>query len=408
MTPGHDARVAIEALRAGVPNRAAIRILGSVETAIEERFARGLESVWTERPEPGLTFAGGFGTGKSHLLHVLREDALRRNYIVSWVTVSKETPLFQPGPVFAAAMRNATVPNSPDEAVTKVLAELQRRQGAVQDLELWASTAGSDVAPVFAAVTHVLARNLAPDLVQGIEAFLCGAKPPTSMVRQKLADLGAKGMFELTGAKAAALQVQRPRFMARLIRQAGFAGWCVLIDEVELIGRYGPLQRANAYAELARWLGLRPGAGIPGLHAACAITDDFAAQVINDRQDDEKLPERLRMKGLDHAAGMAALAMEAIRGATVLAQPRGPDLVRHADILRACYAAAYGWAAPSATMAERRTNRTMRHHVRGWITEWDMLRLQGSYSGAEESAMRTDYTESDALSAPPPDDPGEA
>lgn len=91
-------------------------------------------------------------------------------------------------------------------------------------------------------------------------------------------------MFELTGTKAAELALQRPRFMAQLIRFAGFAEWCVLIDEIELIGRYGPLQQANAYAELARWLGLSPGSQIPGLHVTGAITDDFASQVINDRQ----------------------------------------------------------------------------------------------------------------------------
>ena len=407
MIQAHDARVAIEALRAGVPNRAAIRMLGSVETALEDRFTHGLEAAWSPAPQPGLVFTGGFGTGKSHLLHVLREEALRRNFVVSWVTVSKETPLFQPGPVFTAAMRTAIVPNSPDAAITKVLSDLQSRQGAVQDLELWASTPDANVAPVFAALTHVLARNLPPDLVHGIETFLCGGKPPTSLVRKKLADLGVKGMFDLTAAKAAELQVQRPRFMARLIHQAGYSGWCVLIDEVELIGRYGPLQRATAYVELARWLGLSPGIGIPGLFAAAAITDDFAGAVINERQDDEKLPERLRNKGLDLAATLATTAMRTIQAAPALIPPGDADLGRHAATLRDCYAAAYAWSTPSPGIAERRTNRTMRHHIRGWITEWDMLRLQGASTGLEVSALPTDYRESEDLSAPPPPDDAE-
>ena len=68
-------RTPIEALRAGVPNRAAVRLLGSVEDMIEERFDAALDSVWSDRPQPGLMFAGGFGTGKSHLLGYLREDA---------------------------------------------------------------------------------------------------------------------------------------------------------------------------------------------------------------------------------------------------------------------------------------------------------------------------------------------
>ena len=39
--------------------------------------------------------AGGFGAGKSHLLGYLQELALAENFIVSWVVISKETPLFR-------------------------------------------------------------------------------------------------------------------------------------------------------------------------------------------------------------------------------------------------------------------------------------------------------------------------
>ena len=402
----HDARVAIEALRAGVPNRAAIRMLGTVETVIEDRFTTALDAMWSDRPMPGQLFAGGFGTGKSHLLGYLREQALRRNVVVSWVTVSKETPLSQPGLMFAAAMRNAVVPGQPDDAVTAALAAVQRRQGQVQALELWASTPDANVAQVFAAVTHLLARNLPADLLHGIEAFLCGAKPPSALVRKKLAELGARGIFDLTGTKAAELQVQRPRFMAQLIRHAGFAGWCLLIDEIELIGRYGPLQRANAYAELARWLGLADNGGVPGLHVTGAITEDFIANVINDRQDDERLPERLRNKGLPRQAEMASAAMRTIREAQnhQLAAPLEGDLHRHAATLRGCYAAAYSWQAPAPTMAARRTSLTVRQHIRGWITEWDMLRLHGTYAGVEMSQITSDYSENADVSNPPADD----
>lgn len=390
-----DARLAIEALRAGVPNRAAIRLLGTQEPAIEAAFTRGLDEIWNARPAPGNAFAGGFGTGKSHLLGYLREAALRRNFVVSWITVSKETPLSQPGLTFAAAMRGAMVPNSPDDVVTVVLEAIQRLPGTVQGLELWASTPNAGLAPVFAAVTHLLARNLDPELVQGIEAFLAGGKPPTAPVRKQLAALGARGMFELGKADAATLQAQRPRFMIELIRAAGFAGWCVLIDEVELIGRYSPNQRAVAYGELARWLGLAPEDRIPGLHTICAITDDFADQVIGGRQDDEKLPERLRLKSLPQMAERASAAMEKIKTAPLLRPQTDADLVRHGETLRRAYTLAYGWDAPAPEIAERLANRTMRHHVRGWMTQWDMLRLLGEKAGLDVTPIAPDLTENE-------------
>ena len=147
----HQARVAIEALRAGVPNQAPIRLLGSVEKEIEARFAAGLEAVEQLLPQPGLVFAGGFGSGKSHLLRVLREQALQRRCVVSRVTVSKETPLSQPGAFFAAAMRGATVPGSPDDAVSVALDQVRRRPRAVQEIEWWASSPEAGMAPMFAA-----------------------------------------------------------------------------------------------------------------------------------------------------------------------------------------------------------------------------------------------------------------
>ena len=185
-----------------------------------------------------------------------------------------------------------------------------------------------------------------------------------------------------------------------LFRAAGFAGWCLLIDEVELIGRYSPLQRARAYAELARWLG---APGVPGLSVAAAITDDFASQVIKGRQDDEKLPERLRLKGVPEQADLALAAMRAIETAPVLTPPSEADLRRHAERLRVSYGMAYDWEAPPATIGERRANRTMRHHIRGWITQWDVLRLQGRAARLEHGTVAMNYVETEDLDEPAPD-----
>ena len=389
------ARGAIEALRAGVPNRIAIRLLGSLEAGIEAQFTRGLMACATAAPEPGLLIAGGYGTGKSPLLGHLQEEALRRGFVVSRVTISKETPLSQPGAVYAAAMRGAIVQGRPEDAVAVALAEIQGRAGAVQALEEWAGREG--LLPVFAAVSYLLGRELPPDLLRGIEAFLAGGKPPTQAVRNRLAQLGARSMFGLTGMKAAQLQLERQRFVARLFRAAGFAGWCVLLDEVELIGRYGAVQRATAYAELARWLGIAPALPQPDIHVTAAIADDFAAAVMDIRQDEERLPERLRLKGLPRQADQAAAAMLAIRDAPALRAPEAADLLRHGEVLRGAYGAAYGWDAPPASVAVRETRRTMRHHIRGWIIEWDMQRLYGGRTAVTVRPDGYSYVENDEL-----------
>ncbi|HEY8744534.1 MAG TPA: hypothetical protein VIU62_15675, partial [Chloroflexota bacterium] len=64
-------RRAIEALRAGVPNRDAVRALGSNQQSIEEKFRQQLEAasadVARDAQSGGLLVAGDFGSGKSHL-----------------------------------------------------------------------------------------------------------------------------------------------------------------------------------------------------------------------------------------------------------------------------------------------------------------------------------------------------
>jgi hypothetical protein len=394
-------RTPIEALRAGVPNRAAVRLLGSVEDAIEEKFDAGLDAVWRERPPPGVLFAGGFGTGKSHLLGYLREVALQRGFVVSLIAVSKETPLSAPRAMFAAAMRNAMVPERNDDAAIVALAELQRRPAKVAELEAWATTPESGVGPVFAALLLLLAKQQDAALMERLEAFFAGGKFPGKEFRDGLRQAGAAKKFDLRGATEAALASQRERFVPQLFRAAGFAGWCVLIDEVELIGRYSPLQRALAYAELARWLGLAADARAPGVSVTAAITDDFADAVITARQDEEKVPERLRLKGRPREADRAVAGMRAIREAMPLHAPTDEDLRRHAETLRKCYAEAYGWDAPVLEPEERRATRTMRHHIRGWITQWDMLRLYGRRASVDVEGLRMGYEERDDLAEGP-------
>lgn len=396
-----DARTAVEALRAGVPNRAAIRILGSGEDAIEAAFDRGLDAAGEQ--SPGLLLAGGFGAGKSHLLGYLSEVALQRNFVVSTVAISKETPLGVPRAVFAAAMRNSIVPGRNDDAITVALAEIQSRHGAVQRLEMAASTPEAGLAPVFAAILHVLSRQLDPDLQRAIEAFLAGGKLPGPALRKALAQGGARGMFDLRLASEPQLLLQRQHFMPALFQAAGFAGWCVLFDEVELIGRYGPLQRALAYAELARWLGLDAGLRNPGLFTVAAITEDFTQAVIQARLDEEKLPERLRLKGLPHQADQALLAMRAIEAAYPLSRPDSDSLLRHANLLRKAYSHAYDWPAPALDPPLRQANRTLRHHIRGWIAQWDMLRLEGRRAETDVISQTTSYEEDDTLASPSPD-----
>ena len=405
-----EARTAIEALRAGVPNRAAVRLMGTEEPSLEHEFDEVLQHVWAvSGRRPGLGVAGGFGAGKSHFLGYLAEVARTQNFVVSRVVVSKETPLSDPGRVFEAAVRAATLPDRHDDAITGALTILRQSRDKMAALETAVEQAGDALAPMFSALLFLLRRDTLPaGTARQIERFLTGGKIRASDVRQALTAAGGAPKFDLRLPVVGALVEQRIQFLTAVLHAAGYAGWCLLFDEVELIGRYTPLRRALAYAWLASWLGLEGARALPGIVAAYAITDDFVAAVIDERQDEVMLTDRLRLKERHHEARLATNAMRHIAQTvrTHRLRPPGVDELARAGLrLSELYREAYGWEPPDSDPPERTATRTMRQYIKGWITEWDMLRLTGNVTRIVEEEITANYSEDDSLSTPSVDEP---
>ena len=107
-------------------------------------------------------------------------------------------------------------------------------------------------------------------------------------------ELGEVAAYKFDRVTELELSLQRYEFMSRLIRATGYAGWVILVDEVELIGRYSVMQRAKSYAEMTRLLGLSDDDRIPGLGTVFAITSAYQSEVMDEKQDDEKISLKLR------------------------------------------------------------------------------------------------------------------
>ena len=159
------ARSAIEALRAGVPNRAAIRLLEPHESALRRNFLELLRLCDPalrddEQPE-GIVIAGAFGAGKSHQLGYFSILAQQENFVVSLVPISKETPLFDPARLFSAAIRAAAVPNANDDVMTAIMARLHPNSDRFEALEYWtaAEVKARRLSSLFAALLHLMPRR---------------------------------------------------------------------------------------------------------------------------------------------------------------------------------------------------------------------------------------------------------
>jgi hypothetical protein len=382
-----ERRRALEALRAGVPNRDAVAVLGSMQQGVEDRFSQQVAAVGRlpDGPAPGgMLIGGGFGTGKSHVLEHLAHLALSEGFVVSKVVISKETPLYDPAKVYRAAVEHAKVPGRPGSAIDEIAVGLQVDSSRYAELYRWAHQDDAPVDSRFAATLflHEYARG-DEEFADRIVRFWAGDPLPVADLRRRLKEAGAAATYRLAGIKERDLSVQRFRFVSRLMQAAGHSGWVVLLDEVELIGRYSSSQRAKSYAELARWVrGDRDDPAAP-LCAVLTTVDDFETQVLVGKNDVELIPKRLRAKETvedELLAGQAEAGMRIIEREQVQLQPPGRDeLDRTYNQLKQIHAEAYGWDPPDVPGLERLPSNRMRQYVRAWINEWDLRRLDPTY-----------------------------
>lgn len=403
-----QARRAIEALRSGVPNRDVVRALGCAQPEIENAFRQQLERTRTgvadEAQDPGLLVSGSFGSGKSHLLEYLQHVALEGGFICSKIVISKETPLYDLAKLYRAAIQSAVLPDRKGAALSEVASTIDFKSESYADFYKWVNRSDSGLNARFPASVFLYEHDKDPEVHHRIISFWSGDPLGVAELRRWLRVHGEAGSYRVERAASKELWLPRFRFVSRLAAAAGYSGWVMLVDEVELIGRYSFKQRARSYAELARWAGKLQGEACPGLATVFAITSDFGAAVLVDRDDTEIIPGKLRSTGID-ADGL--LASQAERGMRFIEREgrflKEPDRATIDETKRQIaeiYARAYRWSPPPLTSEERLTTTLMRQYVRRWINEWDLKRLYQRDVEMVVEEVKIDYTENPELEGP--------
>ena len=222
-----------------------------------------------------------------------------------------------------------TLPGKSGSAIDEIATGLLTDSAEYAALYRWVHSDDVPVDSRFAASLFLFeyARGDA-EFADRIVRFWAGDPLPVADLRRRLKEAGAAATYRLAAARERDLAVQRFRFVPRLITAAGYRGWVVLLDEVELIGRYSLLQRAKSYAEVARWVrGDRDDPDAP-IGAVLTTVDDFEAQVLVGKNDLELIPKRLRMKQTtEHEllAGLAETGMRVIERDQIRLQPPDRD-----------------------------------------------------------------------------------
>jgi hypothetical protein len=390
------ARSAIEALRAGVPNSFSVRALGCDQPRVERAFTEQLDAAGRGDGVDGLLIRGDFGTGKSHTLSYLGELALDRRFIVSHVYVNKETPLHDPAKLFQGAADNITLPTRTGPAFLEIANQLVFNSQPYREFERWVNQSSNALDPRFSASLLLFERFQSDhEFRDHLIRFWAGGKLTIGPVRTRMRQIGAA--FPSCYTSLRELAVQRFQFASRLMRAAGYAGWVLLVDEVELLGTYSAMQRAKSYIEIARLMDRSDETGVP-IVPVLAITDDFTRAVLEEKDDLGRIPALMQGRAAFTDAGDSKLAVDGMRSLAEnglsLKRPDATTLDETFARIRSLYSAAYGWEPASATPPRREHSTPLRAYIRRWITEWDLRRLHPEAVVELETAdWQTDYRE---------------
>ena len=265
----------IEALRSGVPSRAAGEYFSEARPAMMQKIQSKLEHVHESGHSDGMIFTGRYGEGKTHLLGTVFGMAFAHNMVVSYVSLGKETPVDKPYLLFPKLIANTYLPGAAQPGFRQKLEDL---------------TQGSSISGELLAYA---AKELETDKLY----FLLKAFLGTQEEEERyafLADLEGdfttgqvikRSYRRITGTAAKFNQnFSKTKhgfdyfyFTSHLFKTLGYGGWVLLFDEAELLGGMGKKTRAKSYVQLQRFL--KPSPKLEGVFSLFAFSSSYAEDV---------------------------------------------------------------------------------------------------------------------------------
>jgi len=363
----------IEVLRSGIPSRLVARafkggrrqILKDAEDALT-RDARGGSG-------ESLSFQAEYGNGKSHLLNQLFDLAWSRHFVVSKVVLNKETPMNQLHVLYQKAAESCTLPGRELPGFESALCKMKFDSAEVRELVDYCSL---HLHPRLKLVLEICLKGSEENqhvFYGDLTGSFAGAQPLRRAYHSASGSPVKNPSFKKSDPSAI---MSYFRFLTRLFTAMGYAGWVILFDEAELIGRHGPVNRIKAYSNLHELMNLGGALSVP-LFTAFAFASTFET-FLGEKDEINTLPFRARNRLGDEAAEVIRKTIAHFQDARLL-----PELTRdeYEEIARevvALHGKAFQWK-PDIDIGELlalgTVERRVRTMVRGVIQSLDLAWL---------------------------------
>ena len=330
----------MEALRSGIPTRLSTRLLPDLRKNITDQIHADLDKFDEENVPVGRMLWGQYGQGKTHALTAIEHMALDRNFAVSRITLSREVSCHNLFHLFGQLVPRIRTASSTQEGLQPCLVKI--RPDEIEGTVLFDENRYSNFLPRMILEDVLYAEGEDKEKLQG---DLSGIRLPLGEIGRIHRSLHGRPLpkcqFKVTENADSYFGV-----VADTLKCAGFEGWVILIDEVELIGRLGKQARLKAYRNL-HWLLNWNGHMKYPIYVVGAAASRLQDDLWYGKADDDRtiMPElALTRFGEEAARNMSTFFSTAIGPGSMSIPPAGQHaLTELLDSIADLHGHAYGW-----------------------------------------------------------------
>ena len=247
-----EARHMIEALRSGVPSRAVGQYFSEARPKIMKEISDHLDQVCEQGKSSGMVICGKYGEGKTHLLNTVFNLAHSNNMVVSYLSLSKETPIDKLYLVYQKLIQSTYLPQREQPGFLSELDKISAKSPTANEMLLYAAKQLETDKLYYLFRSYLNTEDADEKFL--LQADLEGdfvANASLKKIYRRIFNQPVKYNMNFTKTKHCRDYIS---FMSHLFTQMGYKGWAILIDETELMGRLGRKARLNAYRNMAGFL----------------------------------------------------------------------------------------------------------------------------------------------------------
>ena len=331
----------VEILRSGISSRYLANIFLYGREALLEAIQQDLEAV-AEGALRTLILRGDYGEGKTHFLNAIFNLAQERNFAVSSVVLSKDTPFNRLDLVYPKLIAETYLPDTVEPGLEALLRDIPPNSDMALELMEFVR---QELHPKIACVLENYWQT--PDSYHRYLLYndLAGEWMPLKILRS-LNQINFNKNVKLPKFIARQGVWDYLRFWAYLIRARGYKGWVILFDEFELVGALGVGGRGEAYCNLAHFIFPREGMAPESTFVVFSIASSFwTIHLLSERKPDlEKIPAWFISRGERQKAELAKRAMNALLQRSVTLSPLTAEKVQQLlSAIKDMHAYAYEW-----------------------------------------------------------------